>query len=131
MQGDPAYYTVDSLSAFWPGLQVLAGDVENAIRSHMTCKLIHTSWKLVGVFIRHVEVWNIWKKFAGLPEGSYVAILVSSRLMYNLVWDMNFRVATSFQYPLRPEFIESTWYLYRVSAGWLIELFHEIIDNSL
>ena len=37
-QGDIAYSTVDSLSAFWPGLQVLAGDVENAIKSHMTCK---------------------------------------------------------------------------------------------
>ncbi|KAI0347071.1 alpha-mannosidase [Trametopsis cervina] len=78
--GDPAYNTVDSLSAFWPGLQVLAGDVENAIQSHMT-------------------YWNLWKKFAGLPE----------------VWDMNYQVATSFQYPLRPEFVESTWYLYRAT----------------
>ena len=32
------------------------------------------------------------------------------------VWDMNYKVATSFQYPLRPEFVESTWYLYRVSS---------------
>lgn len=23
-------------------------------------------------------------------------------------------MATSFQYPIRPEFVESTWYLYRV-----------------
>lgn len=38
LQGDIAYATVDSLSAFWPGLQVLAGDVENAIKSHMTCE---------------------------------------------------------------------------------------------
>lgn len=37
-QGDAAYNTVDSLSAFWPGLQVLAGDVENAIKSHMICE---------------------------------------------------------------------------------------------
>ncbi|KAI0698930.1 alpha-mannosidase [Cytidiella melzeri] len=78
--GDPAYNNVDSLSAFWPGLQVLAGDVENAIQSHMT-------------------YWNIWKKFSGLPE----------------VWDMSYKVATSFQYPLRPEFVESTWYLYRAT----------------
>lgn len=59
-------------------------------------------------------VWNIWKKFGGLPEGwlqcSEEACLTHSAT----VWDMNFRVATSFQYPLRPEFVESTWYLYRV-----------------
>lgn len=32
-----AYNTVDSLSAFWPGLQVLAGDIESAIKAHMIC----------------------------------------------------------------------------------------------
>lgn len=78
--GDPAYLMVDSLSAFWPGLQVLAGDLENAIKSHMV-------------------YWNLWKKFAGLPE----------------VWDMSYKAATSLQYPLRPEFVESTWYLYRAT----------------
>lgn len=37
--GDTAYFTVDSLSAFWPGLQVLAGDVQSAIKLHMLCML--------------------------------------------------------------------------------------------
>ncbi|KAH6914987.1 alpha mannosidase-like protein [Coprinopsis sp. MPI-PUGE-AT-0042] len=78
--GDLAYYTVDSLSAFWPGLQVLAGDLEAAIKLHML-------------------YWNMWKHHSGLPE----------------VYDTNYRVATSHQYPLRPEFIESTWYLYRAT----------------
>ncbi|EAU84717.2 ER degradation-enhancing alpha-mannosidase-like 1 [Coprinopsis cinerea okayama7 len=78
--GDLAYYTVDSLSAFWPGLQVLAGDVEAAIKLHML-------------------YYNLWKHHAGLPE----------------VYDTSFKVATSHQYPLRPEFIESTWYLYRAT----------------
>ena len=36
--GEPVYNTVDSLSAFWPGLQVLAGDIENAIKSHLICE---------------------------------------------------------------------------------------------
>jgi len=36
--GEAAYFTIDSLSAFWPGLQVLAGDVENAIKAHLMCK---------------------------------------------------------------------------------------------
>ncbi|ETW84376.1 glycoside hydrolase family 47 protein [Heterobasidion irregulare TC 32-1] len=78
--GDVAYSTVDSLSAFWPGLQVLAGDVDNAIKSHMI-------------------YWQLWRKHSGLPE----------------VWDMNYKTATSFQFPLRPEFVESTWYLYRAT----------------
>jgi mannosidase alpha-like ER degradation enhancer 1 len=34
--GAVATTTIDSLSAFWPGLQVLAGDIEAAIQSHMT-----------------------------------------------------------------------------------------------
>ncbi|KAK7049598.1 hypothetical protein VNI00_005629 [Paramarasmius palmivorus] len=78
--GDVAFHTIDSLAAFWPGLQVLAGDVQNAIKLHML-------------------YYNIWKRHSGLPE----------------VYDTNFRTATSFQYPLRPEFIESTWYLYRAT----------------
>ncbi|KAF4619947.1 hypothetical protein D9613_005188 [Agrocybe pediades] len=81
--GDVAYLTVDSLSAFWPGLQVLAGDVQNAIKSHML-------------------YYNLWRQHSGLPE----------------VFDTNYRKATSYQYPLRPatpEFIESTWYLYRAT----------------
>lgn len=78
--GDAAYYTVDSLSAFWPGLQVLAGDVQNAIKLHLI-------------------YYNLWRQHSGLPE----------------VYDTNYKVATSHQYPLRPEFIESTWYLYRAT----------------
>ncbi|KAJ3081811.1 ER degradation-enhancing alpha-mannosidase-like protein 1, partial [Quaeritorhiza haematococci] len=40
---------VDSLSAFWPGLQVLAGDVENAIKLHQF-------------------YFTIWRRFHALPE---------------------------------------------------------------
>ncbi|KAF8627175.1 hypothetical protein AX15_004493 [Amanita polypyramis BW_CC] len=78
--GDVTYNTIDSLSAFWPGLQVLAGDLQNAIKLHLM-------------------YYNIWRTHAGLPE----------------VYDTHFKQATSFQYPLRPEFIESTWYLYRAT----------------
>jgi len=110
--GDAAYYTVDSLSAFWPGLQVLAGDVQNAIKLHLICK----SYFFCRVDFPDVcsEDYNLWKQHSGLPE----------------VYDTNYKIATSHQYPLRPgmplssalsqllidltEFIESTWYLYRV-----------------
>ncbi|EJD01333.1 alpha-mannosidase [Fomitiporia mediterranea MF3/22] len=78
--GDAVYNTIDSLSAFWPGLQVIAGDIENAIKSHL-------------IF------WNLWKRHSGLPE----------------VWDINFMQAVATQYPLRPEFVESTYYLYRAT----------------
>ncbi|KAJ7507717.1 alpha mannosidase-like protein [Mycena galericulata] len=81
LTGELAYFTVDSLAAFWPGLQVLAGDVQNAIKLHMI-------------------YYNLWKKYSGLPE----------------VYDTHYKQATSFQYPLRPEFIESTWYLYRATG---------------
>ncbi|KAJ3402082.1 ER degradation-enhancing alpha-mannosidase-like protein 1 [Chytriomyces hyalinus] len=40
---------VDSLSAFFPGLQVLAGDLNNAIKSHFT-------------------YFSIWQKYRALPE---------------------------------------------------------------
>ncbi|KAF7301339.1 alpha-1,2-Mannosidase [Mycena indigotica] len=80
VSGDTAYWTVDSLSAFWPGLQVLAGDVQNAIKLHLL-------------------YYNLWRKHSGLPE----------------VYDTNYKVATAHQYPLRPEFIESSWYLYRAT----------------
>ncbi|KZV75403.1 glycoside hydrolase family 47 protein [Peniophora sp. CONT] len=78
--GNLLYYTYDSLSAFWPGLQVIAGDIDNAIKSHMF-------------------FWNLWQKYSGLPE----------------VYDMNYKTATSLAFPLRPEFVESTWYLYRAT----------------
>jgi hypothetical protein len=37
LTGLVASSNVDSLSAFWAGLQVLAGDVQNAIKSHLFC----------------------------------------------------------------------------------------------
>lgn len=114
--GDVAYNTVDSLSAFWPGLQVLAGDIQNAIKSHMMCenkKRLYETFSPTFVFADY----NLWRTHSGLPE----------------VYDTHFQQATSHQYPLRPgvslslnvynsilpfirwqEFIESTWYLYRV-----------------
>ncbi|VDB97534.1 unnamed protein product [Peniophora sp. CBMAI 1063] len=78
--GNLLYYTYDSLSAFWPGLQVMAGDIDNAIKSHMF-------------------FWNLWQKYSGIPE----------------IYDMNYKTATALAFPLRPEFVESTWYLYRAT----------------
>jgi mannosidase alpha-like ER degradation enhancer 1 len=72
--------TIDSLSAFLPGMQVLAGDLESAIRSHLV-------------------YWNIWRRYSAIPES----------------WDWTKREVEWAGWPGRPEFIESTYYLYRVS----------------
>ncbi|KAH8106187.1 alpha-mannosidase [Cristinia sonorae] len=95
--GDIAYATFDSLSAFWPGLQVLAGDIENAIKSHMI-------------------YWNLWQAHSGLPE----------------VYDMKFQQAVATQYPLRPEFVESTWYLYRATKDpFYLDVGERILDDII
>ncbi|WVQ93882.1 hypothetical protein IAU59_000960 [Kwoniella sp. CBS 9459] len=72
--------TIDSLSAFLPGMQVLAGDVESAIKSHL-------------VF------WNLWRKHDAMPES----------------WQWTERNVEWAGYPGRPEFIESTYYLYQAT----------------
>ncbi|KAJ3785091.1 alpha mannosidase-like protein [Lentinula aff. detonsa] len=95
--GDVAYNTIDSLSAFWPGLQVLAGDVQNAIKLHMA-------------------YYNLWRKHSGLPE----------------VYDTSYKQATSHGYPLRPEFIESTWYLYRATRDpYYLEVGERVLFDIL
>ncbi|KAI8149819.1 glycoside hydrolase [Fennellomyces sp. T-0311] len=71
---------IDSLSAFWPGVQVLYGDLGSAIKGHL-------------VF------YNIWRRYHALPERFDV---------FRKTVDIGF-------YPLRPEFIESTYYLYRAT----------------
>ncbi|KAG9092639.1 alpha mannosidase-like protein [Ceratobasidium sp. UAMH 11750] len=76
--GQLATVYIDSLSAFWPGLQVLAGDVQNAIKSHLV-------------------YWNLWRRYSGIPETFSIAS----------------RSGVTLGYPLRPEFIESTYFLYQ------------------
>jgi len=70
---------LSSLSAFWPGMQVLAGQIEDA--QHLHCNYT-----------------NIWKNFAALPE------------LFSV--DGNRRHPQQSGYPLRPELIESNFYLY-------------------
>ena len=70
---------MDSLLAFWPGLQVLKGDLKPAIEIHEM---------LYQVVQRH--------KF--LPEA--------------FTHDLQVHWA---QHPLRPEFVESTYFLYRAT----------------
>lgn len=70
-------YWVDSLSAFFPGLQVLHGDIDAAIKGHLV-------------------YFNIWKRYHAIPER----------------FDFYHKGVDLPYYPLRPEFIESTYHLY-------------------
>ncbi|KAI0462425.1 hypothetical protein LJB42_003917 [Komagataella kurtzmanii] len=76
-------YWIDSLSAFWPGLQVLAGHIKPAVKSHLV----------------YLKIWNC---FQSIPERWSINGDFTIESSMSLEW-----------YPLRPEFIESTYHLYR------------------
>ena len=73
---------VDSLSAYYPGLLTLAGELEEAITTH----LLYTA---------------LWTRYSALPERWSTA---TGTIEAGLRWWIG-----------RPEFIESTWYLYRAT----------------
>lgn len=89
-----------------------------------TCKMrLSLTWR-VNISLYSLDLlnyfcfatdWNIWRRNSGLPE----------------MWDPQFLQATSFQYPLRPEFVESTWYLYRVGTSFLHTRSSSPIDRLL
>ncbi|KAI8561202.1 hypothetical protein RHMOL_Rhmol04G0319700 [Rhododendron molle] len=72
----------NSLQAFWPGLQVLAGDIDPAIRTH-------------------AAFFSVWKRYGFTPEGFNLATLSVQHGQKS--------------YPLRPELIESTYWLYKAT----------------
>ncbi|EJS43372.1 mnl1p [Saccharomyces arboricola H-6] len=89
---------IDSLSAFFPGLQVLAGDVDDAIAKHL-------------MFLK------IWNTFGGIPERWLFRppeLFPPSSLGKSVPFDLNTILPLEW-YPLRPEFFESTYFLYRAT----------------
>ncbi|EPY51452.1 alpha mannosidase-like protein [Schizosaccharomyces cryophilus OY26] len=78
--GTTASYWVDSLGAYFPGLLVLAGELESAKKSHL-------------------YYFSIYSKYGQIPERFNV---------YTKTIELQ-------GYPLRPEFAESTYYLYRAT----------------
>ncbi len=80
--GQVANHWIDSLQAAFPGVQVLAGDLDEAI-------------------CHHALYFAIWKKYGCLPE------------RFN--WKLN-GPDVKF-YPLRPEFVESTYLLYQATKN--------------
>lgn len=85
---------MDALFAFWPGLQVLFGDIAPAIKTHEM---------LYQVTQRH--------KF--LPEAFTPE--------YDVYWG---------QHPLRPEFVESTYFLYKATNDpYYLEVGKNVMDS--
>lgn len=82
MTGSLATHWIDSLGAYYPGLLVLAGELEEAIETN----LLHAA---------------LWTKYAALPERWSIK---DKQVEGGLGW-----------WPLRPEFIESTYHLYRAT----------------
>ena len=72
---------MDALQMFWPGLQVLKGDLQPAIETHRM-------------------YFTLAQKYGGFSPESFTA---------------DFRVNWA-QSPLRPEFVESTYFLYRATG---------------
>ncbi|XP_011472134.1 ER degradation-enhancing alpha-mannosidase-like protein 3 isoform X1 [Oryzias latipes] len=90
----PARTWMDSLLAFFPGLQVLKGDIRPAIETHEM-------------------LYQVTKKHNFLPEA----------------FTTDFRVHWA-QHPLRPEFAESTYFLFKATGDpYYLEAGRTILDN--
>ncbi|EFX03957.1 er glycosyl hydrolase [Grosmannia clavigera kw1407] len=80
--GSLASQWIDSLGAYYPGLLVLAGELEEAVETN----LLHTA---------------VWTRYAALPERWSIK---DRTVEGGLGW-----------WPLRPEFVESTYHIYRAT----------------
>lgn len=88
--GSLASIWIDLLGAFWSGLQVLTGQLQDAIKTHLVYLKLWDHFDLIP------ERWNFLLDKSQYEREESEAII--------LEW-----------YPLRPEFIESTYYLYRAT----------------
>lgn len=80
--GNPTHVQFNSLQAFWPGLQVLHGDLDKAKETQ-------------------AAFFSVWQKYDALPERYFF----HSQHVHS----------TERHYILRPELIESTYFLYRAT----------------
>ncbi|KAI5270149.1 hypothetical protein E4T47_06402 [Aureobasidium subglaciale] len=88
--GGPRLTWIDSLSAYYPGLLVLAGELDEAVTAH----LLYTA---------------LWSRYGALPERWDVT---TGAIHGGLRW-----------WGGRPEFIESTWYIYQATKDpWYLHI---------
>lgn len=98
MTGSLASNWIDSLGAYYPGLLILAGELEEAMETN----LLHAA---------------LWTKYAALPERWS---LKEKQVEGGLGW-----------WPLRPEFIESTYHLYRATKDTWYLYVGEMVMNDI
>lgn len=112
--GQLSSHWIDSLSAFFPGLQVLYGDVEDAK-------------------LKHLMSLKLWNTFGGIPERWNFQIFMNQNHMENLTDEQSISNVLSLEwYPLRPEFIESTYFLYRATKDpFYLNIGYRILDDLL
>lgn len=88
--GAPRALWIDALSAYYPGLLALAGELEEAITAH----LLYTA---------------LWTRYSAIPERWSTS---TGNIENGLRWWIG-----------RPEFIESTWYIYRATKDpWYLHV---------
>ncbi|KAG7194994.1 alpha mannosidase-like protein [Scheffersomyces spartinae] len=109
-EGSRANNYIDLLSAFWSGLQVLTGQLSDAINTHLLYLKIWNTFDLIP------ERWQL------VPTQNSDADSEIDKLIaaVSLEW-----------YPLRPEFIESTYYLYRATRDPMYLQIGERVLNLL
>lgn len=99
----PIVNWIDSLAAFFPGLEVLAGYVDEAMAHNMM-------------------YMKLWDTYGAIPERWYYDNTESEEYLgesIQLGW-----------YGLRPEFIESSWYLYRATKDPLfLNIAHRVLQD--
>ncbi|KAK6195946.1 hypothetical protein SNE40_001268 [Patella caerulea] len=90
----PSKNFMDALLAFWPGLQVLKGDLDPAVETHEM-------------------LYQIVQRHNFLPEA----------------FTTDFRIHWG-HHPLRPEFVESTYFLYKATGDpYYLEAGKKVIEN--
>jgi hypothetical protein len=92
MTGAPRYTWIDNLSAYYPGLLVLAGELDEAIEAHLLFSAL-------------------WTRYSALPERWHLPPTTATPISAPGGYiDPHFR-----HWAGRPEFIESTYYLYQAT----------------
>lgn len=105
---------IDALAAFFPGLLVLGGHVQEAIQNHLAY------YKLWSTFGGIPERWNYGR---ANKENRELLFLNTGKVITDPI-DLEW-------YPLRPEFIESNYYLHRATRDPFYVQVGEAIINDL
>ena len=90
-------FWIDSLSAYYPGLLVMSGELQEAVETHLLFAAL-------------------WSRYAGLPERWNTA---TGAIESGLRW-----------WGGRPEFIESTWYLFHATQDpWYLHVGEMVLHD--